>query len=197
VKKLATLMFLVIAFALAANANTVTIQFLSTGGNSYNGVYTYPYYGTVNGMPQTFMCDSFNEHIFAGETWTAYAFTVPQYGAWLGSLQEADELAYVYNLIAADHGSKPWENAVAWNIKEGAPALTLQAQTLETSVEAMTFASGYGSNDVVYVPDPPPFSTLSLETPQTFWAVTPEPSTLLLVGSGLLVMGNIWRRIKA
>ena len=45
-----------------ASASTVAVQFVGMSGANQNGVYTYPYYLTVNGGPATWMmCDDFYE----------------------------------------------------------------------------------------------------------------------------------------
>ena len=52
------------------------------------------------------MCVSYNEHITNGETWLANAYTVDAYGALIGNVQKADQLAYLFTQAEADGGSK-------------------------------------------------------------------------------------------
>ncbi len=55
-----------------ASASTVDVNFVGLGGASQNGVYTYPYYLTVNNGPWTpMMCDDFYDHISVGDSWQA------------------------------------------------------------------------------------------------------------------------------
>ena len=77
----ATFVLLLVASSLPAVAGTVNMQFIAAGGNSYNGVSSYPYAATVNGSPFNAMCISYNEHITGGETWQANVYTVDQYAA--------------------------------------------------------------------------------------------------------------------
>src|SRR5258706_14896320 len=66
------LLSLVVALSLStlasANSATVNMTFLYPGTNASGGYYTYPYYFSINGGKATpMMCDSFNNHISAGE----------------------------------------------------------------------------------------------------------------------------------
>src|SRR5258708_22044099 len=66
------LLSLVVALSLStlasANSATVNMTFLYPGTNVSGGYYTYPYYFSINGGKATpMMCDSFNNHISAGE----------------------------------------------------------------------------------------------------------------------------------
>src|SRR5260221_14421256 len=46
------------------------MTFLYPGTNVSGGYYTYPYYFSINsGKATPMMCDSFNNHITAGESW--------------------------------------------------------------------------------------------------------------------------------
>lgn len=55
-----------------ANSMPVNLTFLGPGSNNSGGYYTYPYYFSINGgKPVAMMCDSFNNHITTGESWSA------------------------------------------------------------------------------------------------------------------------------
>ena len=48
------------------------VNFVGLGGASQNGVYTYPYYLTINDGPWTpMMCDDFFDRINVGDSWQA------------------------------------------------------------------------------------------------------------------------------
>src|ERR1039458_8196414 len=52
--------------------STVNMQLTSVGGNNAGGVYTYPYYFSINGAaPVALICDSYDNEVIVGETWTA------------------------------------------------------------------------------------------------------------------------------
>src|SRR5271167_3579497 len=91
----------ILTLSTMAFAGDVTIQFNNAGGNSWNGVSTYPYLGSVNGVPTDFMCVSYNEHITGGESWQANVLTIDQWGATLpGGVLEAQHIANFYLLQA-------------------------------------------------------------------------------------------------
>jgi hypothetical protein len=48
------------------------MNFIGPGGNNGGGVYTYPYNFSINGGPSTpLICDTFDNEVVSGETWTA------------------------------------------------------------------------------------------------------------------------------
>ena len=117
--------------------------------------------------------------------------TVAQYGSVIGT-QKADEEAYLYLLARSNGGNPSDANAVAWNILEGAPALTPSAQALYSSVTSTTFAPGYGAGVTVYYP----IVANNLDIPQTFLRATPEPSTLVLFGTSIIGLAAVLRKRK-
>ena len=187
---LAILTFATAAFA--GNYPIVTIQFTGTGSNAYNGVATYPYNGSVNGVPNDFMCIGYNEHIEAVETWQAYAETIPQFGLKsFQSLYKAQEVAFLYLEAEKDGGTNSAVNAEAWWIMEGVPSPEPDAAALN----GFHFAIGNTYPGItVYVPINGTESNLAEGIPQTFLASTPEPSTLLTLGSGLIGLAGLARK---
>ena len=125
------LLLLLVASSLPAVAGTiVNMQFNGTGGNSYGGVATYPYFFTVNGSPDSLMCIGFTEHVTGGETWQATEMTIPEFGlASFSSLLKAQKVAYLFLQAKADGGSNPAINAEAWWVMEGQPS-HLQSLTM-------------------------------------------------------------------
>ena len=66
------LLAVVVAFAGSAFADTVSMNFLGPGGNNSGGVYTYPYQFSIDGgAPVSLICDTFDNEVYSGETWTA------------------------------------------------------------------------------------------------------------------------------
>ncbi len=179
--------------ALPALAAPVNLQFteLPTGAN-YWGVASYPYNISVNGGPnQWMMCIGYYEHIEGGETWQANVASV-------GSLDPATHLldyqaAFLFEMAVADHGADSNINAAAWYLLEGAPSLTPEAAALVALAQSQSFTMGEFANVLLYSAIPGTESG-NLGTAQDFLGTTPEPSTLMMFGTGMIGLAGILRR---
>lgn len=183
------LLLAILTLSLAASATTVDMQFNGAVGGSYNGVYTYPYNVSVDGQNQLLMCVGFNEHIVDGETWQATVESI------VGTQDQ--ELAWLFLQAeqTSDFGVKAEINAAAWALNEGSPELDEAAQFWLSQATSQNFTDGEFQNVVKYMPIDGTQSWQG-EMPQEFLgdAPVPEPSTLMMLGTGVLGVAGFVRR---
>lgn len=171
-----------------ANAN---MSFSSAGPNNYNGVPSYPYYLSVNGGPlQNMMCLGYNEHIDNGETWMATVASV-------GSLDLSTHLldyqaAFLFQYAVKDGGANSDVNAAIWYLFEGVPTLDAGASADVLLAQSQSYYQGEFPSVILYTAIPGTESG-NLGTAQNFFG-TPEPGTLLLMGTGFVGIAGALRR---
>jgi hypothetical protein len=180
----------VLLCSLPAMANA-SLYFQSAGSNNYFGVPSYPYYLSVNGGPlQAMMCLSYNEHISGGETWMA---TVTPVGSLDPSTNLLDyQAAYLFTLAVKDGGANSDVNAAIWYLFEGVPTLDAGALALVAQAQGQAYYLGEFPSVMLYTAIPGSESG-TLGTAQNFFG-TPEPGSLLLLGTGLAGIAGAIRR---
>lgn len=137
------------------------------------------------------MCLGYNQHITGGEAWQA---TVTSVGSLDVNTHLLDyEAAFLFKMAVADNGADSDLNAATWWLFEGSPYLTPGAQLLVGLAQSQSYQQGEFADVLLYIAIPGTENT-RLGTAQDFLSSTPEPGTLVLLGSGMIGIAGLLRR---
>jgi len=183
------LLALATALATASAANAETLTLTGTGSNQVDGYYTYPYYLSVNGATSVdMMCLSFDNEISVGESWYVTESTPT-------SVDQL-EAAWLFEDAAATPANDIADQLAAWSLFATGPYPTMTPDANDQlALAGANYGSVYAPDFTIYTPD-----GYDLNIPQTFIAETPipEPTSLLLLGAGLLGLAVVlFRKQKA
>jgi hypothetical protein len=196
---LSSLLFL----AVPAFADPVGVQLTGVQGGYQGGVYVTPYYLSINGgTPIDVVCDDYTHEVWVGEAWSANVSTFSNLGdtRWGSSdTQQYDEAAWLYEQYLNGNASAGDVNFAIWSLFD--PQLNASTPGWDQGVSNLLSWAGQWYSDGAGGVN---FSDFMIITPtdggpgspQEYLAVqpTPEPGTLVLMGSGLLLLAIFARK---
>lgn len=210
IRSVSALFFFLVFNPLKGYADALlSMEVTGVQGTAYGDEDVYPYYGSANGNPVTLMCISYTADMGIGETWTADE-------AYLPMTPEYEEAAWLFTdantaIAAGNTAEQIADQWAAWELfspsaYNNPPSGTDTQMALAVTDYESEPASFY-QNFILYVPIPGSQSEYGTaqnflgyrdETPDITPDVLPEPSSLVLLGSGVVSLAtSLYRKRRS
>ena len=189
--------------SLASAASADTLNLVSTGGQVVDNVYVYPYNFSINGGSTltSLLCMDYNREVAVNEQWNVSVNKIGLDDSTLST--EYREEAYLYSQVGSNSNSDV--QFAAWDIFDNADvnglsgftsnASSLVQQAITAANNQTLIASGFFNGYSLYLPTSNQAGWTN-GVPQEFIgaAQAPEPSSFVLLGSGLVGAAGMLRR---
>lgn len=201
---LATMMFAGSAFA----NSTVNMQLVGVGGNNAGGVYTYPYYFSINGSSNSvaLICDSYDNRVDIGESWKANVVgLLSGKGLFGNQLLDYKAAGLIFKSILNGTLNVNVGNYAIWglfstNAQNSSYFQTSGAGAVEQAYLRLASTAKNSAFNGLVLYTPIAGTQSANGTPQEYigYSPVPEPGSLTLLGTGILSLaGMVRRKLKA
>ena len=187
----------------SALANSVKMQLTGVGGNNAGGVYTYPYYFSINGKtPVPLICDSYDNQVVVGETWQANVTSLLSgQGLFGNQLLDYKAAGLIFKgilngTISANAGNFAIWGLFSTNAQTNSYFQSSGAAGIESTYLALALTDPNSAYNGLVLYTPIAGTQSWGGTPQEYigYNPVPEPGTITLFGTGLLSLAGMMKR---